>query len=57
MQTSDTVIQFSGLKPGRYTYHFTLNDAFFETFENEELQHGAVEFEVVLEKKERIMVF
>ena len=37
MQTlNDTVIQFSGLKPGVYTYSYTLDGTFFERFENEE---------------------
>lgn len=57
MQTNDTVVQFSGLKSGVYTYHYTLSDTFFEGFENEEIQQGTVEFEVVLEKKERMLVF
>lgn len=57
MQTNDTVVQFSDLKTGRYTYHYTLDDTFFETFENEEIQHGTVEFEVEMEKKERMLVF
>ena len=57
MQSTDTVVQFSGLKSGKYTYHYTLDDTFFEAFENEEIQHGTVSFEVVLEKKERMLVF
>lgn len=57
MQTNDTVVQFSGLKTGTYTYHYTLDDTFFETFENEEVRQGTVEFKVVLEKKERMLVF
>ncbi|KWW29767.1 MAG: hypothetical protein AUK63_917 [bacterium P3] len=57
MQPNDTVVQLNGLKPGRYTYRYTLDDTFFETFGNEELQHGTVAFEVVLEKNERMLVF
>ncbi len=53
---ADTIIQFSGLKSGTYDYHYTLDDTFFERFENEELQHGEVEFDVQLEKKERILL-
>lgn len=57
MQANDTVVQFSGLKTGKYTYHYTLDDSFFEAFGNEEIQQGTVQFEVVMEKKERMLVF
>lgn len=57
MQPKDTVVQFSGLNTGRYTYHYTLNDSFFAMFENEEVKQGIVDFEVVLEKKEHMLVF
>ena len=53
----DTVVQFSGLKPGRYEYDYTLDKAFFEEFENEELREGSVDFRVVLDKKERMLMF
>lgn len=53
----DTVIQFSGLKPGRYEYEFVLDNAFFETYENDELREGKVDFEVILEKHERMLLF
>lgn len=53
----DTVVQFSGLKPGRYEYEFVLDDAFFEVFENDELKEGKVDFQVVLEKHERMLLF
>lgn len=53
----DTVIQFSGLKPGRYDYHFALDGDFFSGYENEELREGNVDFEVVLEKRERMLLF
>lgn len=53
----DTEIQFSGLKPGSYDYHYTLDKVFFEAFENENLSDGTVEFDVKLEKKERLLLF
>lgn len=53
----DTEIQFSGLKSGHYTYMYSLDKSFFETFENEDLRDGNVEFEVELEKRERMMLF
>jgi len=53
----DTIIQFSGLKPGRYTYQYPIGDSFFKGFENEELREGSVNFEVVLERRERELLF
>jgi len=57
IQELDTTIQFSGLKPGIYTYNFKLDSNFFEAFKNEKLRNGEVFFEVKLEKKERLMMF
>lgn len=54
---NDTVIQFSGLKPGVYTYSYTLDGSFFERFENEELREGKVVFEVSMERGERMLLF
>ena len=53
----DTVVQFSGLKTGRYEYEYVLDSAFFEEYENEELREGNVNFEVVLERHERMLLF
>ncbi len=53
----DTIVQFSGLKPGRYVYDYALDNSFFKTFENEELKDGNVDFEVHLERKERMLLF
>lgn len=53
----DTTIQFSGLKPGRYSYRYELDRSFFEVFENEELCEGKVDFEVNLERHERMLMF
>ena len=53
----DTVVQFSGLKPGKYEYDYTLDSAFFEEFENDELREGSVDFRVILDKKERMLMF
>ena len=58
MQTqNDTVIQFSGLNPGVYTYSYSLDGDFFQRFENEELREGNVVFEVSMERSERILLF
>jgi len=53
----DFVVRFSGLKTGSYDYRFELDDAFFSDYGNENLQKGKVIFDVILEKKEKIMKF
>ncbi|MBQ6068988.1 MAG: DUF177 domain-containing protein [Bacteroidales bacterium] len=53
----DTIVQFSGLKLGRYEYGYVLDKTFFEGYENEELREGKVDFAVVLERKERMLMF
>ena len=53
----DTVVQFSGLKTGKYEYSYELDNTFFEGYENEELREGKVNFEVVLERRERMLMF
>ena len=55
-RNDDTVVRFSGLKSGRYTYHFELGKEFFDRFENEEICDGKVEIDAVLEKTERVMM-
>lgn len=52
----DTVVQFSGLKSGKYAYEYVLDGSFFQEFENEELKDGNVTFEVNLEKKDRLLM-
>lgn len=53
----DTTIQFSGLKSGSYDYYYVLDGDFFSGYENEEILDGKVNFEVKLEKKERVLMF
>ena len=52
-----TIIQFSGLKPGKYEYEYVLDKTFFEGYENEELRDGKVIFKVILERRERMLLF
>jgi len=54
---SDTTIRFSGLKPGRYNYHYSLGRSFFEGFENEEIKDANVEIDVMMERMERMLMF
>ncbi len=56
-QKRDTIVQFSGLKSGRYTYDFTLGGDFFDEYKNEEIAGGEVRFDVTLDKKERTLLF
>ena len=56
-RNDDMTIKFSGLKPGRYTYSFTLDDAFFEEYENDELKGGNVKIAVELERLEHMLMF
>ena len=53
-RNEDTTIRLSGLKPGRYSYDFTLGKEFFEGYENEEIVDGEVHVEAFLEKTERV---
>lgn len=53
----DTVVQFSGLSTGKYEYSYVLDNTFFEGYENEDLREGKVDFEVVLERRERLLMF
>ena len=53
-RNDDTIIRLSGLKPGRYTYDFTLGKEFFDDFENEEIRDGNVQIGAILEKTERV---
>ena len=55
-RNDDTIVRFSGLKSGRYSYRFELGKEFFDRFENEEIRDGKVEIDAVLEKTERVMV-
>ena len=56
-QNDDRIIRFSGLKPGRYNYGFTLTDEFFEGFENDEIVSGNVKIDVEMERMERMLMF
>lgn len=56
-QKDDTTIRFSGLKPGKYTYNFTLTDEFFEECKNDEIRGGNVKFDVVMERFEHMLMF
>lgn len=54
---TDTKVRVNDLKPGNYHYDYTLDGAFFSTFENEDFLDGNVIFNVTLEKTAHDTVF
>lgn len=50
------VIPFIGLKLGSHTYEFRINDAFFEDLEYSIIHSGDVDVDLVLEKKETMLI-
>lgn len=50
-------IAFSGLKLGEHNYELSAREAFFEKYHNLEVEHGDVKVNLVLNKKERMLVF
>ena len=56
-RNDDTVIRFSGLKPGVYTYDFTLVGEFFEEWKIDEIEDGNVKIHVRMERRERMLLF
>ena len=56
-QNDDMTVRFSGLKPGVYTYNYTLTDEFFEEWKNDEIEGGNVVFDVVMERMEHMLMF
>lgn len=50
------MIPFVGLKTGSHTFQFTVSNAFFEEFEYSIIHSGTVHVDLVLEKKETMMI-
>lgn len=50
------VIPFIGLKQGSHTYEFRIKDAFFEDLEYSIIHSGDVEVDLILEKKETMLI-
>ena len=55
-QKEDTTIRFSGLKPGKYAYNYTLADEFFEEWKNDEIRGGEVRVDVQMERFEHMLM-
>lgn len=53
-RNEDRIVRFSGMKSGIYTYRITLDDDFFQAFENEEIEGGKVDYTVKMERSERV---
>ena len=47
----DYDIDVAKLNPGQYNYSFSVDDAFFDLFDNSLVDHGSLKAEVLLEKK------
>ena len=50
------IIPFSGLKAGKHTFTFEIEDKFFEHFEYSEIRKGSLHVDCILEKQPRMMV-
>jgi len=49
-------IPFVGLSLGKHSYHYDLDEHFFECFEKSEIEHANVKLELVLEKSSSMLV-
>ena len=56
-QKEDRIIRFSGLKPGKYAYDYTLTDEFFDEWKNDEIRGGKVKIDVEMERFEHMLMF
>ena len=50
------IIPFSGLKAGKHSFTFEIEDRFFEHFEYSEIRKGRLQADCILEKQSRMMV-
>ena len=50
------VIPFGGLKPGKHSFSFNIEDPFFEQFEFSEIKKGRVSVELDLEREVKMLV-
>jgi uncharacterized protein len=50
-------VMFKGLKAGRHSFDFSLDDSFFEHFNTDELEGGNVHVTAEMDKKENRMTF
>lgn len=50
-------IPFMGLKEGIHDYAFDIDAEFFESFEYSELKKGQIHVDIIMERKERMLIF
>jgi len=50
-------IEFSGLKLGEHEYKLSAKEAFFEKYRNLEIEHGDIGIDLLMTKKERMLIF
>lgn len=55
-KTADFKVQFSGLKLGKHTFEFVVDDTFFEKLEYSPIKQGEIAVQVELEKKSSMLV-
>jgi uncharacterized protein len=48
-------IHFKGLKVGKHTFNFEVDNAFFEAFEESEIKHGKLDVDVKLNKQNQMI--
>ena len=48
-------IHFKGLKVGKHTFNFEVDNAFFEAFEESEIKHGNLDVDVKLNKQNQMI--
>jgi len=56
MNNKDFIIPFVGLKIGEHRFDFSVSDSFFENFSYSTIEGGAVNVQLLLEKKEMMMI-
>jgi uncharacterized metal-binding protein YceD (DUF177 family) len=49
--TKDYLIPFSGLKLGKHTFEFSINNTFLKYYNYEEFNHSSINVKVILDKK------
>ena len=55
-KTANFKVQFSGLKLGKHSFEFAVDDTFFEKLEYSPINHGEIEVKIELEKKPSLLV-
>ena len=54
---SQFLIPITGIKPGKYSFDFNIDESFFQHFEYSEIKSGEVQVHLEMEKEERLIQF